>query len=246
MSFLTIKNLHFSLDGRSILNGINLSITSDDKIGLIGPSGSGKSVLFKLIAGIYGEFEENIIWNKSEPPTVGFLFQEGALFDSMNVIDNVLFPLRNGSSAKKMEKLSASEVFDKAEKVLKQVGLQEAIYKQANELSGGMRKRVGIARALVHEPDLLLLDEPTSGLDPVTANTIMDLIDKLTEERSCATLIISHDLRRLIPRVDRTIAIDRGLVTCDAVTKELEKVAQPQVLTFIKTRFDFNHGTRTP
>lgn len=242
MKFLKVNNLQFSIDGRRVLNGINFEITEHEKLGIIGPSGSGKSILLKVISGIYGDFQENIIWSANELPTIGFLFQEGALFDSMTVLENVMFPLKNGKSREKSEKLDDIQIAEIAVQMLNKVGLGQAIYKQANELSGGMRKRVGIARALVHKPSLLLLDEPTSGLDPVTANTIMDTIDELTSERACATIIVSHDLRRLLPRTPRTIAIEDGRVVCDSLTNDLPNRAGEDVLKFIKTRFDFQHG----
>ncbi len=243
--FLEIKKLFFSLGRNKILNGIDLVLRDKEKIGLIGPSGSGKSVLCKVIAGIYGDFEDEIVWGADEIPTIGFLFQEGALFDSLDVIDNVVFPLRNGKSRQKYASLSKSDARDKAAEVIKQVGLSAALGKQVNELSGGMRKRVGIARALVHEPKLLLLDEPTSGLDPVTANTIMDLIDRLTSIRDCTTIIVSHDLRRLLPRVERAVYLNEGVVISDGHITDLEQHAPEKVLKFIKTRFDFEHESRT-
>lgn len=240
MNFLQLQHLAFSLDGRSILKDISFTVSLKEKLGIIGPSGCGKSVLLKCISGIYGDFPGQLVWASDSTPTIGFLFQEGALFDSMTVLQNVMFPLQNGRK-KDLANLTLQNIVDQSAEMLNRVGLSNAIHKQANELSGGMRKRVGIARALVHNPKLLLLDEPTSGLDPVTANTIMDLIDELTLERQCTTIIVSHDLRRLLPRVPRTIAISDGVVVCDAPTDVLPSIASAEVMKFITTRFDFNN-----
>jgi phospholipid/cholesterol/gamma-HCH transport system ATP-binding protein len=245
MNFFKCNDLKLSIDGREVLCGTTFSVDKREKIGIIGPSGSGKSILFKVISDIYPIFEDSIVWFENKKPSIGLLFQEGALFDSMNVLENVMFPLRNGKSAQSLSSLSKNEARDKASIVLNQVGLSSAINKEIQELSGGMRKRVGIARALVHEPDLLLLDEPTSGLDPVTANTIMDLIDRLTEERSCTTMIISHDLRRLLPRVPRVMALEEGKVVFDSNVSQIKDHAPASVVNFISTRFSLGNDSRT-
>src|SRR5207244_3998957 len=144
---------------------------------------------------------------------VGLMFQEGALFDSLNVLDNVAFPLVNGRVPTTiLPKKVQEEVREKVMKILARVGLSRAVHKMPGQLSGGMRRRVALARALVSKPTLVLLDDPTSGLDPVASSIIMDLIVELHREYQPTTLMVSHDLRRLLPVVDRIVALFNGKI----------------------------------
>ena len=248
---LNVKNLYKSFADQTIINGVTFSLHDGDIAGLVGPSGVGKSVLLKLLAKVIepdsGEIEhtaevikqkaDNMISQAAEQYSVGFLFQESALFDSMSVLDNTVFPLVSSKDGNK--KISISEAQDRAYKMLAEVGLARAINKLPGELSGGMRRRAGIARALVNLPELVLLDDPTGGLDPVAASVIMDLIDKLHDMYNPTIVIVSHDIRRLLPHVSRVLGLFQGKISCDLAPEKLVEEAPDYVLKFLATRYDF-------
>lgn len=251
MSYLTVKDLSKSFGRIKALDQVSFACDKDEPIGIVGPSGSGKSVLIKLLAAIFPYESGSIEWEGESQPNTGFLFQEGALFDSMTVEENVMFPLVaqrshrpgfNKGVSLEVPTLSKNEAREKAHEMLGFVGLHAAVKKLPSELSGGMRKRVGIARALVHSPQVLLLDDPTSGLDPITANTIMNLIERLVAERDCMLIMVSHDIRRLIPRVKRILMLEKGILIADCNTSDLKEEAPPKMIQFLKTRFDFANG----
>jgi phospholipid/cholesterol/gamma-HCH transport system ATP-binding protein len=183
-----------------ILNGLNLGLPEDQVSMVLGPSGTGKSVLIKHIVGLlYPDSGDVLVHGESIPNMTddelfdirkkfGLLFQDGALFGSMNIYDNTAFPLRQHTDK------SEEEIGEIVNRRLKEVGLTEAIYKMPNELSGGMRKRAGFARALVLEPQIVMFDEPDSGLDPVRTALLCELIREVHAENSGCYLIISHDL----------------------------------------------------
>jgi phospholipid/cholesterol/gamma-HCH transport system ATP-binding protein len=253
MSFFSVQNMYKSFGELDVIRDLSFDCEKQERIGIVGPSGSGKSVLLKLIADVFQADSGSILWGnrkdteENNPPAIGFLFQEGALFDSMTVEENVLFPLLAKRTS--YQSSTRNTVFDGdrekakslASEMLGFVGLGSALEKYPSELSGGMRKRAGIARALVHSPELLLLDDPTSGLDPITANTIMNLIERLAEERKCTVIMVSHDIRRLIPRVQRIIMLEKGEILSDCPTSNLLKEAPEATISFLKTRYDFQN-----
>jgi phospholipid/cholesterol/gamma-HCH transport system ATP-binding protein len=243
MSFFSLEHVSKSFGSLAALKDICFSCQKGERIGIVGPSGSGKSVLLKLIAGIFSPDSGTLTWQDGKVPQIGFLFQEGALFDSMTVEENVMFPLTATESRVAFDRdLSRGELLEKVKEMLGFVGLSKALEKYPSELSGGMRKRAGIARALIHAPELLLLDDPTSGLDPVTANTIMNLIERLTDERQCTFVMVSHDIRRLIPRVQRVCMLEKGEIIADCPSEHLLEEAPDSMINFLKTRYDFAHG----
>jgi phospholipid/cholesterol/gamma-HCH transport system ATP-binding protein len=187
--------------GRSrILNGCNLGLPDNMISMVLGPSGTGKSVLIKHIVGLlYPDSGDVLVHGESIPNMTddelfevrkkfGLLFQDGALFGSMNVYDNTAFPLRQHTDK------GEDEITEIVERRLREVGLAEAMYKMPNELSGGMRKRAGFARALVLDPAIVMFDEPDSGLDPVRTALLCELIREVHEENGGCYLVISHDL----------------------------------------------------
>lgn len=233
---IKVESLYKSFGEHLVLRNVSFSFKKGEKIALIGPSDSGKSVLLKVLAGIIKMDQGELSYSNGDTlPKIGFLFQEGALFDSLSVIENVCFPVFASESSSDFNR---EEVYSKAYDLLKEVGLSSAINKMPGELSGGMQRRVALARAVMGEPDLLLLDDPTAGLDPVAANVILDLIDDLHEKYKPAVIIVSHDLRRLIPRAERVLALFSGKLVGDASNKNFVDVFRDEVLGFIKTRYD--------
>jgi phospholipid/cholesterol/gamma-HCH transport system ATP-binding protein len=198
---IKIKNLHKSFGSHKVLQGIDLNIKSGRSMVILGGSGSGKSVLIKNIVGLIKP-EEGEIWMDDVETThignkkrfeimkkCGFLFQAGALFDSLSVVDNVVF------FAEKLKKLTKAEKRDLAEKKLHDVGMPARILDlYPSELSGGMQKRVALARAICTDPEIIFFDEPTTGLDPIMANVINELIIKIREELGATTVTITHDM----------------------------------------------------
>lgn len=198
---ISIHNLHKSFGDLHVLNGIDLTLHKGENLAVLGRSGSGKSVLIKMIAGLLKPDSGKLIVMGKEVATlseielralrlkIGFSFQSSALYDSMTVKQNIEFPLVRNSG-----KLSKSEITKKVEDVLDAVGLKNTINQMPSELSGGQRKRIGIARTLILNPELMLYDEPTSGLDPITCIEINNLITEVQQRYNASAIIITHDL----------------------------------------------------
>jgi phospholipid/cholesterol/gamma-HCH transport system ATP-binding protein len=198
---MEVRNVHKAFGKFEVLKGLDLNFADDAITTILGPSGTGKSVLIKHLVGLLEPDAGEIlifgqdIWRISERERYelrkrfGVLFQDGALFGSMNLFDNVAFPLR-----KHTEK-SEAEVAEIVMSRLQEVGLEAAVGKLPSEISGGMRKRAGFARALVMEPDIVLFDEPDSGLDPVRTSLLNDLILQIHEQHKGTYLIVTHDIR---------------------------------------------------
>lgn len=200
-SVISIKNLKKSFDGNVVLNGIDLEVFKGENVAVLGRSGSGKSVLIKIISGllkpdsgtvkVLGQEVNNLDKKALQALRlkIGFSFQSSALYDSMSVRENLAFPLvRNKRS------LKIKEVNMAIESVLSDVGLSQTINQMPSELSGGQRKRIGIARTLIMKPEIMLYDEPTSGLDPMTCIDINNLIVKVQQQYNASSIIITHDL----------------------------------------------------
>jgi phospholipid/cholesterol/gamma-HCH transport system ATP-binding protein len=199
---VTVKldNVHKSFNGVPVLAGVDAEVENNAITTILGPSGTGKSVLLKHIVGLLEPDEGAIsvfghdIWRISEAERYqlrrrfGVLFQDGALFGSMNLYDNVAFPLRKHTNMRE------SEVRERVMDHMQAVGLEQAIEKAPNEISGGMRKRAGLARALVMSPDLIMFDEPDSGLDPVRTKLLCQLITEVHEQFGGTYVVITHDI----------------------------------------------------
>ena len=200
-SVISIRGLYKSFDDLEVLKGIDFDLFKGENVAVLGRSGSGKSVLIKIIVGLLKPDKGEVIALGQHVDKlkgkdldalrlrIGFSFQSSALYDSMNVFQNVAFPLTMN-----VKNLSKNEVKDSVEEVLDAVGLKDKLRQMPSDLSGGQRKRIGIARTLILKPEIVLYDEPTSGLDPVTCTEIIDLINEVQQEYNTSSIIITHDL----------------------------------------------------
>jgi phospholipid/cholesterol/gamma-HCH transport system ATP-binding protein len=227
-----------------ILNGLNLGLPDDQISMVLGPSGTGKSVLIKHIVGLlYPDSGDVLVHGESVPNMTddelfevrkkfGLLFQDGALFGSMNVYDNIAFPLRQHTDK------GEEEIGEVVNRRLKEVGLAEAVYKMPNELSGGMRKRAGFARALVLDPAIVMFDEPDSGLDPVRTALLCELIREVHEENGGCYLVISHDLGTARRIADFIAVLWKGKIVEQGPKEELFNSENEFVSQFLNADVD--------
>ncbi len=238
---IEVKNLHKAFGKKQVLNGVDLDLHKGESLVVIGGSGTGKSVLIKCIQGLLvpdsGSIKIDDIEIVNENPEVidsmhskmGMLFQGGALFDSLTVWENVAFDLiQNRGCSRKKAKIVAI-------KVLRQVGLGEDIADlYPSELSGGMQKRVGLARAVVTRPEIIFFDEPTTGLDPIMADVINDLIIESAKDLGATTLTITHDMASARKIADKIAMLYQGKIIWYGTVKELDKTDNPYVRQFIR------------
>jgi phospholipid/cholesterol/gamma-HCH transport system ATP-binding protein len=237
---MVLRGVHKCFEAQVVLNGIDLAVGSGKTLAVLGRSGTGKSVLLKLIIGlqkpdsgsirIHGQeiTDTNLETMNEIRKTMGFLFQHAALYDSLTVEENVAFPLRRHT------KMTASERGDRVKELLAGVGMESELNKMPSDLSGGMQKRVGLARALALEPGILLLDEPTAGLDPITSREIDELILKLQEERDVASIVVTHDLHSARTVADRIVLLHEGNAVIEGTFEELERSDDKFVAEFFK------------
>lgn len=236
---LGIDSVYKNFDDLELLKGVSFNLKPGSITGLIGPGGCGKSTLLKILAGLQKPDSGLIIDSLNIRQKMGLMFQEGALFDSISVLDNVAFPLTQGRvPCETLEQSEALRVSELAASILSRVGLRKALHKLPAQLSGGMRRRVSLARALVSKPKLLLLDDPTFGLDPVASSVIISLIKELHQEYLPTTLIVSQDLRRLLPMVDTIVALFDGKVRFIGSLDNLRDFDSPNIKKFVSCRFD--------
>ena len=239
-----VNDIYHSFDGKPVLKGVTFELAPGSLTGLIGPSGVGKSVLIKIMGGVLKPDRGTVTRAiDSEPEmaagAVSLMFQEGALFDSLSVFDNIAFPLVHGRvPCMTLSKAKLRAVHEKVHDILDHVGLCKASQKYPAQLSGGMRRRISLARALVSRPKILLLDDPTSGLDPVASGVIMNLIGKLHNEYRPTTVLVSQDLRRLLPAVEHVMAMFDGKIVFSGELRQLIECAGEAVRHFVSCRFD--------
>jgi phospholipid/cholesterol/gamma-HCH transport system ATP-binding protein len=235
-----IEDLRKSFGNNHVLKGVNLRIEKGENLVVFGKSGSGKSVLIKCLVGLLQADEGNVILFGKDisgltehelnllRKRVGFLFQSAALYDSMSVRENLEFPLRDLRS-KPQEEKDALVI-----EVLRNVGLEAAIDKMPSELSGGMRKRVGLARTLILKPEIMLYDEPTTGLDPITSKEISQLIIDVQKKYNTASIIITHDVECARITANRMMILKDGTSFAEGTFQELSESKEEWVSSFFK------------
>ena len=236
---IEVKNLNKSFGGAHILKGITTTFEKSKTNLIIGQSGSGKTVFLKCLLGLF-EYEEGSIsydgkiFNELNPDEkrnlradIGMVFQGSALFDSMTIAENVMFPLRM------FTKQSKSEMEDRVDFVLKRVNLDDAHHKMPSEASGGMQKRVAIARAIVNNPKYLFCDEPNSGLDPKTAIVIDNLIQEITDEYQITTVINSHDMNSVMEIGEKIVFLKDGYKEWEGSNNTIFKTDNEAVTNFV-------------
>lgn len=236
-----MKGVKKSFGENHVLKDINFSLRKGENLVVLGKSGTGKSVLIKCLVRLVEADEGEIITfgkdiikaDRAEllelRSKIGFLFQGGALYDSMTVRENLEFPVR-----RKLHRSDKMDVDKLVQEVLANVGLEKSIDKMPSELSGGMRKRVSLARTLIMKPQLILYDEPTTGLDPVTSQEISELILEVQQKYSAAAIIITHDIKCAEITANRAMLIDDGKFIVEGSIDELKQSPDPKVNLFFK------------
>ena len=238
---VAVVDLHKAFGQHQVLNGISLRVEPGATLAVLGRSGTGKSVLLRLIIGldrpdsgsitIQGQQIAELTSDQLNDlrKKMGFLFQHAALYDSLTAAGNVGFPLEHHC-----REISKSERDERVHQLLAEVGVEESAQKMPSELSGGMQKRVGLARALALSPEILLLDEPTAGLDPISSREIDDLILKLQSEHHVASIVVTHDLLSARTISNRLAILDKGNVVIEGTFEDLQGSELPFVREFLQ------------
>jgi len=233
------ENISIRLGDEEILKGISTTFDRGKTNLVIGRSGSGKTVMIKCLIGLFTPDEGSIyfedkaikVMNENEKRILredtGMLFQGGALFDSMNIEENVMFPLRMFSNKKRPEMLA------RVNEVLKRVELENVNKKFPDEISGGMKKRVSIARAIVNKPKYLFCDEPNSGLDPKTATLIDNLIQEITKENNITTVVVTHDMNSVMEIGEKIVFLKNGRLVWEGSNQEIFKTDNKDISDYV-------------
>jgi phospholipid/cholesterol/gamma-HCH transport system ATP-binding protein len=236
---IRVAGLSKSFGGQKVLDNIDLEVARGETLTVLGRSGTGKSVLLKLMIGLLkpdqGQIQINGVEVTGLPldqlnrvrKTVGFLFQQSALYDSLTVEENVAFPLRRHAE------MGEDQLCAQVLALLGSVGMLEARAKLPADISGGMKKRVGIARALALDPPIVLLDEPTTGLDPITASEITDLIHELRRQRHISSVVVTHDIHGVKGVSDRLAILNEGSIVISGTLDDLKNSRDPFVSRFM-------------
>src|SRR5436190_20902683 len=244
---IAIKDLHKAFDGQKVLDGVTLQVVRGETVAVLGRSGGGKSVLLKLLIRLetpdsgsiriagqeitrLDEKQLNDVRKK-----IGFLFQQAALYDSLTVEENVAFPLSRHA------KMSNAEQKRRVRELLADVGMDRDLEKLPSQISGGMQKRVGLARALALDPEILLFDEPTAGLDPITASDTGNLIRELRQARQTSAIVVTHDLRSVEALADRVALLHEGRIAAEGSFDEMQESDDPFVAAFVRPTFGKAH-----
>src|SRR5438105_2750350 len=246
-SAIKIGDLRKAFGEQRVLNGINLRVRQGETVAILVRSGGGKSVLLKLIIGLQSpdagsirvagqeitKLEENEL--NEVRKKLGFLFQQAALYDSLTVEENVAFPLRRHADLEESERRS------RVRELLSHMGMEKDVDKMPADISGGMKKRVGLARALALDPEVVLLDEPTAGLDPITAAEIIQLIQELRKAHEMSAVVVTHDLRSAEALADRVVLLHEGHIVVEGPFDEVKDSDDPFVAAFVRPTFTREH-----
>lgn len=241
---LALNDVSVCFGDNTVLKKVSVGVAKGECLVLVGPSGKGKTVVLKLFAGLlpptsgFVEVEGQDLHKMKSAERerlqlhMGMLFQKNALFDSLSVSENIAFPLREKTA------LSASEIKDRVEYFLDQVGIAHARDLFPDEISGGMQKRLGIARALALKPETVLYDDPSAGLDPITSRRIIDLILRLREENKATIVAVTNDMTRAYQMADRIAMVVDGEVIVTGNKKQTLAHSDPRVAQFVRGRLD--------
>lgn len=242
MAIIELRHIDKSFAGRQVLRDMSIDVEQGESLVIVGGSGTGKSVTLKHIIGLLKPDRGQVLIDGHDITQMkdvelnqfrrrfGMSFQEGALFDSMSVFDNIAFPLRRHT------KMSEAEIRARVEECLEDVHLPNVEKKRPSELSGGMRRRVGFARAISLKPEILLFDEPTTGLDPVISDVIADLIEEMDVKLGTTTVTITHDMKVAFKIADRVAMLHRGHIIEEGTAEEFQRSTNPIVQQFIEGR----------
>jgi phospholipid/cholesterol/gamma-HCH transport system ATP-binding protein len=240
-TFVAVVDLRKSFGNQEVLSGISLAVKRGETLAVLGRSGTGKSVLLRLVIGLEKPDSGSVLIHGQDiaglaidrlgeiRKKMGFLFQHAALYDSLTVEQNVAFPLLHHK-----KEMSKSERDDRVKELLAEVGMEGALAKMPSDISGGMQKRVGLARALALEPEILLLDEPTAGLDPISSGEIDDLILRLQQEHHVASIVVTHDLHSAKTVAGRLALLNEGDVVIQGSFEDLQASDIEFVREFLK------------
>ncbi|NQU81582.1 MAG: ATP-binding cassette domain-containing protein [Bacteroidetes bacterium] len=240
---IEIENLKKAFEGKEILKGINLHLPREENLAICGKSGIGKSVLIKCMVGLMqpDSGKINVLGKDMMNPSledmefirskIGFVFQGSALYDSMSVRENLSFTLKRSAFSG-----SQTAITKRVEEVLESVGLVEAIDKMPEELSGGMKKRVGLARTLIKNPEIILYDEPTTGLDPATSMEISEMILDVRKSQKATSIIITHDINCVRMTSDRVLIIRDGLIYKEGTFEQFQSSDDPWISSFFNKK----------
>lgn len=238
---IEIRNIRKSFGSKDVLKGIDFIFEEGQVNMIIGASGSGKTVLVKTILGLIPPDEGNVYYNGADfyamsekevreiRKQIGMLFQSSALFDSLSVFENVAFPL------KMFSRMTTAEIKERVAYCLTRVNLPDVEHLRPGDLSGGMKKRVGIARAIALDPLYLICDEPNSGLDPKTGSLIDELIQEITQEFNATTIVISHDIKSVLNIGDKVLYLYQGKKEWTGRGADALQADNPNLLDFIRT-----------
>lgn len=237
-TILEVKNVAKSFDGKQVHKNVNFRLHEGETLGLLGPSGTGKSVLLRSLIGLESIDDGEIIYRSQRidqytekefcrlRTKISYSFQSGALFDSVSVFENVGYLLFEHTQLKE------AEIEDKVMNILKIINMQEARDLMPSDLSGGMQKRVGMARAMALDPDILLYDEPTAGLDPINVEMVLDVMKKFKDQGQ-SSIFVTHDIPAALKICDRIIILREGRVGFEGSIHEFEHSEDPFVRTFL-------------
>ncbi|GAB1482580.1 ABC transporter ATP-binding protein [Treponema sp.] len=241
---IRVRGLAKAFGKNVVLKNVDLDVPEGSICAVVGQSGTGKSVLFKSIMGLV-KVDSGKVWYRETELTAlsrqeliearrhfGYAFQNAALFDSMNVEENIAFPLREVLRIK-----DAAIIRDRVTQMLEWIELPGIEAMQPSELSGGMRKRVGVARSLVMKPDILFFDEPTTGLDPVLAETINNLVVRVNRELGVTCILITHDIPAAMRIADKISFLDEGVIVADGSPKDITESVHPMVRDFLRISY---------